>query len=216
MLWAVHLPDGVLTPGYMIAGMIIMACMLVLGCWKLHENQVARTGVLTAVIFIASLIHPPIPGTKVHLLLNGMAGILLGRHAGLAIPVALFLQAILLYHGGLYSVGINSTTMGIPALAASALFIMLRNLFGLNTTWKRLAIGTAVACLSVLGTLSLYYLVLRFGAVEEEDLSTLANIAFVLHIPVLLIEMVITAFLVDFLYKIKPDLLGVSKDRPSS
>jgi cobalt/nickel transport system permease protein len=199
----------------MTSGLVVMACMLVLGSWKLHENQVARTGVLTAVLFIASLIHPPIPGTKVHLLLNGVAGILLGRHVGLAIPVALFLQAILLNHGGLYSVGINSATMGIPALVASELFIMLRKLVGFDTTWKRLAMGATVAGSSVLGTLVLYYLVLRFGAVEQEDLSTLADLAFVLHIPVLIIEMVITAFLVDFVYKIKPELLGVSKNRPS-
>ncbi|MFO0815252.1 MAG: energy-coupling factor ABC transporter permease [Gemmatales bacterium] len=209
MLLAVHIADGSLMPITLGLGLVCMVPLLLLGWFHLEEKDVARTGVLTAVLFVASLIHPPIPGAKVHLLLNAMAGILLGRHAGLAVTVALVLQALLLSHGGLYAVGVNSTTIGLPAVLVAFLYAVLRRAMGLNTRWKRYIIGGGLAFVGVMGTLVLYYLTMRFGSIQDEDLSLLASIAFVWHIPVLIIEIIFTALLVDFLYKIKPELLGV-------
>lgn len=212
MLFAVHIADGVIAPPWLIIGFLAFVLMLAFGCWHLTEEQIARTGVFTAVLFIASLIHPPIPGAKVHLLLNGMAGILLGRQAGLAVPIALILQALLFSHGGIYTLGVNCTTIGVPALIVALLFVALRKFVGLNERWKRYLIGGSLGGLGVVLTLALYYLVLRFGSLEGEDLQALANIAFVLHIPVLVIEIIISALLVDFLYKIKPELLSVQRN----
>jgi cobalt/nickel transport system permease protein len=211
VIFAVHIADGILAPIWLNAGLGVMVFMLLVGCWNLTEEKIARTGVFTAVLFIASLIHPPIPAAKVHLLLNGLAGILLGRQVGLAVPIALILQALLFSHGGLYSIGVNCTTIGVPALIVAVLYAVLRRTLGLNQRWKRYLIGGGLGGLGVIMTLALYYLVLRFGSIEGEDLQALANIAFVLHIPVLVIEIIISALLVDFLYKIKPELLGVQR-----
>ena len=46
----------------------------------------------------------------------------LGWRAGLAIPVGLFLQAVLLGHGGISTLGVNACVMTLPALAAGGLF----------------------------------------------------------------------------------------------
>lgn len=211
MLWAVHIADSVLSPLYLGIGLGILVVLLAIGCYRLNEEQIAKTGVFTAILFIASLIHPPIPGAKVHLLLNGMAGILLGAQVGLAVPIALLLQALLLSHGGVYTVGVNSATIGVPALLTASLYWVARRYVGLDTRWKRYLIGGTLAAVGVLSTLVLYYLVLRFGSIQGEDLQLLASIAFVWHIPVLIIEVIFTALLVDFLYRIKPELLGVRR-----
>lgn len=211
MLWAVHIADSVLSPLYLGIGLGILVMLLAIGCFRLDEEQIAKTGVFTAILFVASLIHPPIPGSKVHLLLNGIAGILLGTQVGLAVPIALILQALLLSHGGLYAVGVNSATIGLPALLTGLLYWVARRTLGLDTRWKRYFIGGSLAAVGVFSTLMLYYLVLRFGSLQGEDLQLLASIAFVWHIPVLIIEVIFTALLVDFLYKIKPELLGVKK-----
>jgi cobalt/nickel transport system permease protein len=179
----------------------------------MREEEVARTGVITAVLYIATLIHPPIPGAKVHLLLNGMAGLLLGLRAGAAVPLALLLQALFFAHGGLQTLGINSTTMGVPALLAALLYLVLRHTLGLDARWRRWLIGGVVGGLSVLSTLVLFYIAMRFGTAGEQDLERLAQVAFVLHIPVLVLETIITALLVDFLYKIRPGLLGIHYTR---
>jgi cobalt/nickel transport system permease protein len=208
MLWAVHIADGVLAPLTLGISFAIMAVLLLLGCWRLHESEVAKTGVMTAILFVASLIHPPIPGAKVHLLLSGMAGMLLGRRVGLAVVIALVLQALLLSHGGLVAVGVNCATIGVPGLLVALVFALLKRVLPMQQRWARLLLGGFLGMLGVLGTLLLYYVVLRFGAVKGEDLNTLAAIAFGWHVPVLVIETLFTALLLDFLYKIKPELVG--------
>jgi cobalt/nickel transport system permease protein len=211
MLWAVHIADGVLAPATLAIGLVIMAGLLVIGCYRLREEEVAKTGVFTAILFIASLIHPPIPGAKVHLLLNGMAGMLLGTRVGLSVAIALTLQALLLSHGGLYAVGVNCATIGLPGLLVAAIFAVIKRTVPLQKRVTRLLVGGLLGGIGVCGTLILYYLVLRFGAISGEDLQTLATIAFVWHVPVLIIEVIFSALLFDFLYRIKPELLGLQR-----
>jgi cobalt/nickel transport system permease protein len=208
---AVHISDGILNPWWLLGGFAILSLMMTLGLWRMSEEEVARTGVLTAVLFIATLIHPPLPlpGVRVHMLLNGIAGILLGVRVGAAIPIALFLQALLFSHGGLTSIGVNSVTMGVPALLAGLLFFLARKTIGLEQRWKRLLIGGSLGCLATTLTCVLYYIALRFGAAEDQDLQLLATVAFAFHIPVIILESLLAALIVDFLYKVKPELLGV-------
>ena len=71
---------------------------------------------------IASSIRVPLPPSSVHLLLNAPVGVLLGWRAGLAIPIGLTLQALLLAHGGYLVLGVNSCVMSLPALLAWQLF----------------------------------------------------------------------------------------------
>ena len=71
-----------------------------------------------AAFFVASLVHIRIGPTSVHLLLNGLAGVLLGLRAGPSIAVGLTLQAVLIGHGGFSALGVNICVMTIPALFA--------------------------------------------------------------------------------------------------
>jgi cobalt/nickel transport system permease protein len=61
----------------------------------------------------------------VHLLLNGLVGVIVGWRAALAIPIAVFLQAFLFSHGGFLAVGVNSFVMTLPALLAGCSFPLL-------------------------------------------------------------------------------------------
>jgi cobalt/nickel transport system permease protein len=213
-MFAVHIADGILNPWWLLGGFVLLSLMMALGLWRMQEEEVARTGVLTAVLFVATLIHPlPLPGVRVHMLLNGLAGILLGVRVGAAIPLALLLQALLFSHGGLTTLGVNSVTMGVPALLAGLLFIVARRTIGLKKRWQRLLIGGSLGFLATTGTCVLYYIALRFGAAEDQDLQLLATVAFVFHIPVIILESLLVALIVDFLYQVKPELLGISYHR---
>src|SRR5262245_12978314 len=135
-LWAVHISDGVLTAPWLLGGFVITAA-LALGAVAIdalrsfrrgrpvREEEIARVALLTAAFFVASLIHVPLGPTRVHLLLNGLLGVLLGWRAALAIPVGLFLQAALFGHGGFSTLGINSCVMTLPALLSWGLFALL-------------------------------------------------------------------------------------------
>src|SRR6266487_5592486 len=101
MLLAVHISDGYLTAPWIIGGAVVTVLLAFVGSIRLRDEEVPRIALLTAAFFIASYIHIKVGPTSAHLLLNGLVGILLGPRAALAIPIALFLQAVLPpMHGG--------------------------------------------------------------------------------------------------------------------
>ena len=57
--------------------------------------------ILAAHFFVGSLIHVPVGPSSVHVVLNGLLGMLLGWAAFPSIFVALMLQAILFQYGGI-------------------------------------------------------------------------------------------------------------------
>src|SRR5947208_188022 len=123
--FAVHISANVLSAPTLVLGFAGMIVLLAVGLFRLREEEIARIGLLTAALFVASSIHVPLGPTSVHLLLNGLAGVILGRRVGVAIPVSLLLQAWLLGHGDLSTLGVNSCVMALPALLARPLFLSL-------------------------------------------------------------------------------------------
>src|SRR5262249_52262359 len=125
-LFAVHISDGVLATPWVAGGFVGMALLLVPALWRVREAEVPRIGVLTAAFFVASRAHIPFLRSGVHLILNALAGVTLARRAPLAICIGLFLQALLVGHGGLTALGLNTCIMSIPAVLAGLLFPLLR------------------------------------------------------------------------------------------
>lgn len=121
--WAVHMPDNLVTLPWWAGGWALAALLIVWSAWGLEDQDIPRVALLSAVFFITTLVHIPIPGgPKAHLLLNGLTGVILGRRAILAIAPGLFLQAVLFGHGGFLSLGLNLCVIGIPALIAGGIF----------------------------------------------------------------------------------------------
>jgi cobalt/nickel transport system permease protein len=161
-LFAVHIPDGnVLMPAWLIAGYGLAGILVLVGSWGIQDQEIPQVALLTAAFFVASLIHVPVPGlpTSAHLLLNGLLGVVLGRRAALAIAMGLFLQAILLQHGGLTTLGVNCCVMALPALLAWQTCVILQRLPG----WNKPAPRAALVVTAVLAwSLSLVYGLLGF------------------------------------------------------
>src|SRR3989442_4676113 len=125
-MFAVHISDNVLQLPWLVAGFLLAGLLAVAGAWRIREEEIPRVAILTSAFFVASLVHVRLGPTSVHLLLNGLVGVLLGWRAALAIPVGLFLQAILFGHGGLSALGINCCVMVLPALLSGLVFGALR------------------------------------------------------------------------------------------
>jgi cobalt/nickel transport system permease protein len=205
-LWAVHISDGVLSWPWVAEGFGLAGALALLGAWRIRDEEIPRIAVLSAAFFVASLIHVKVGPTSVHLLLNGLVGVILGWRAALAIPVGLLLQAVLLGHGGFTAVGINSCIMVLPAILAWLLFAVLRRVPVLPLQW--FLIGMIIGTVTVFATLVLNYLVLVFGG--QEDWKPLAQFLFVAHLPVVIIEGIILGFTVSFLVRVKPEMLGLT------
>ena len=137
MLWAVHISDGVLTWHWCLGGFVLIAALAYWGGRKLRDEEIPRIALITAAVFVGSLIPIPVGPTSIHLLLNGLAGVLLGWRVALVIPLALFLQFFLFSIGGISSLGVNACIMVFPALGASLIFSLLKRLPWLRYSWFR-------------------------------------------------------------------------------
>ncbi len=145
ILLAVHISDGVLSLPWVAAGWVVAAILLALALWRVDERDIPRLGVLTAVFFVASQIHLRVGPTSVHLLMNGLVGVVAGRRAGIATGVGLSLQALLFAHGGLVTLGVNITVYTIPALVAGFVCGPLRRSDVVKLAWMRFVVVFVVA-----------------------------------------------------------------------
>jgi cobalt/nickel transport system permease protein len=195
-----HISEGVLSGPVLISGGALAAAGTAVGLKKLDYDRIARAGILSAAFFVASLIHVPIGPSNAHLILNGLVGLLLGWAAFPAILVALVLQAMLFQFGGITALGVNTIVMALPAVICYLVFSRFLH--------KRplVALSAAFACgfLSVLFGAVLLGLALIF---TEENFFEVSAIVIAAHIPVMIIEGVITAVCVSFLKKVQPAML---------
>lgn len=143
-VWAVHIADGVLSWPVLAAGFALSSLLALLASWRVREEEIPRIALLTAAFFVASSIHVKLGPTSVHLLLNGLVGVVLGWRAPLAILIGVSLQALLIPHGGLTTIGVNALVETVPALAAGAMFPSLVALG--RGSWSRalLVVGGAL------------------------------------------------------------------------
>ena len=154
--------------------------------------------------------HIPIPPARVHLVLGGLLGAVLGYFAFPAILVALFFQAVMFGHGGLTTLGVNGIILGLPALISAFVFRLYAKTPHPNKTRTALfgfTAGAGATALSVaIFTLFLFYTIPAHldASLERSAIITLG----LLHIPVIVVEGFVTAFIVLYLQKAKPHLLG--------
>ncbi len=179
-LWAVHISDGVLSFPWLAGGFGGAALLVLLGCWRVRDEEIPRIALLAATFFVASLIHVRVGPTSVHLLLNGLVGVVLGRRAALAIPLGLFLQAALIGHGGYTTLGVNSCVLAFPALFAGMLYAVLVQLPGVRQRWFRTGLVAITAFVSLVGIVFCTVLLAtnRLGSLAFVELETAERVAF--------------------------------------
>jgi len=199
-----HISEGVLSAPVLLTGAAITAVGCAVGLKKMDYDRIPQVAILSSTFFVASLVHVPIGPSSVHLILNGIIGLLLGWAAFPAILVALTLQSILFQFGGITTLGVNTVNVAVPALVCYYMF---------NYAVKRentfISLGSAFACgfLAVLLTSIIAASALIFTGEAFMGVSKLVVIA---HFPVMIIEGIMTAFCVAFLKKVKPEILGVA------
>jgi cobalt/nickel transport system permease protein len=210
-----HIPDGILPAAASVAGYATTAGATWYSIRKINESEnpqerVPKAALLTAAFFVASWVHIPIPPTSVHLVLNGLLGVVLGYYAFPAILIGLFFQAVMFQHGGLTSLGVNATMMGIPALLAYFVFKLRFHLkLGDNRVWTGIfgflggALGLGIAVLLAF-TILITTIPGNIDVAAERSSIMALTLA---HVPLILIEGLFTALVVVFLQRVKPELL---------
>lgn len=208
---AVHVPDGMLRAPWLVGGFLVAGLLALLASYKVRDEEIPRIALLSAAFFVATLMHIPMGPASVHLLLNGLVGVVLGRRAPLAILIGLALQAALFGHGGLTTIGVNACVQIFPALLSAWLFFLLcrgARIQPHNRTALWL-LGCFIGVVSVLAALLLEAVVLVAGGVQ--DWLLVVQVMFLAHLPVAAIEGVVLGFTVSFLARVKPDMLGLRR-----
>jgi cobalt/nickel transport system permease protein len=180
-LWAVHISDNVLAESWCVGGFVGAAILAIVGAWRIRDEEISRVALLTAAFFVASQIHVPLGVfSSVHLLLNGLLGVVLGIRAGLAIPVGLFLQAALFQHGGYTTLGVNTCIMAVPALMAWQVFGLLRRVPWVRHPAFRACLVAASTFLWIIGLIFSVALLASnpWEAVSRLDVTWATNLTF--------------------------------------
>ena len=201
-----HIQEGALsgsTEGIVIlcTGAALTAAGTALGLWKMDYERIPRVAMLSSVFFVASLFPVPLGFTSVHLVLNGLVGLILGWAAFPALLVALFLQAVFFGYGGLTTLGINSLTMALPAVICYYLFhLAVRSRHQTATFLAGFAAGGIAV---VLGALLTAFALSASGA----EFKWVSQAVLIAHLPVAAVEGLVTGSVVVFLRKVRPELL---------
>lgn len=201
-----HLSEGVLAYSTLISGGVFSAIGTYWGLKQLNDKQLPLTALFGAVFFVASTIHIPVGIGSVHLILNGLAGLLLGWSVFPAFLIALTLQALLFSFGGMSVLGTNLLIMALPAVFAHYL---LRSQLEKTLTKKRLImIGAACGIIGVGGGALLASAVLTVD--NGKAYFPLIQLLILSHIPVFILDSIISSAILLSLHKMKPELLKLA------
>jgi len=195
-----HIAEGILSGPVLAAGAVLTLAGTGIGLKKLDTEKIARAGVLSACFFVASLIHVPIGPSSVHLIFNGAVGMILGWGAFPVILVALMLQAVFFQYGGITTLGVNTFIMAFPAVCC---YLLFHGLIKKREIWP--LIGAFAT-----GAVSVFFSGLLVGAAlffTKEAFLNVAALVVAAHIPVMIVEGIVTLFLVMFLKRVQPEML---------
>jgi len=195
-----HISEGVLSGPVLISGAVLAAAGTAVGLKRIDYDRIAGAGILAAAFFVASLVHIPVGPSSVHLVLNGVVGLILGWAAFPVILVALLLQAVFFQYGGITTLGINTVIMALPAVACRYLFGRLIRMKAAAAFAASFACGfSAVLMAAVVAGAALMF--------TEESFLEVAALIIGANLPVMIIEGAVTGVCVSFLKKVQPGML---------
>ena len=204
-----HISEGLLTPQVLIAAAAVTAAGTAVGLKKMDYDKIPKVAVLSSAFFVASLIHVPIGPSSVHLILNGLMGLLLGWACFPAILIGLILQALLFQFGGITVIGVNTMNMALPALI---IYFLFRRFIQKDNDLL------LIICSFLAGSLTIFLSSLFTACslvLSGDEFIHIAKIIVIAHLPVMAIEGVLNVFIITLLKKVKPEMLeffhGVSQ-----
>jgi len=233
-----HIPDGVLPVWLWLSGAAVAAVFITAAARRMSRPPFARRLPLlsmTAAFMIVVMSLPIVPGGY-DIQLAAVAGIILGPAAAVIAAFVVNLLLALIGHGGITVVGLNTIIMGSEMAAGWVLFRAFRSflrpaLAGGAAAFLAMVIGTGLMIgivtlgLAAVGELPLEHIVVvgraahhpshlaaRAGEASLRNLSIARFAVLVLIVGSFgwTLESVISAIIVRFIARVKPDLVGLA------
>ncbi|MCX6696494.1 MAG: energy-coupling factor ABC transporter permease [Methanoregula sp.] len=209
----IHLQDGSFSLYWVIVWWLATIIITAAAVYWLRNKKKCEPRTLTiaafctAAMFVIFLVEIPIAG-GVHLSLTPFIGILVGPAIGACVVLIVNIFTAAIGHGGWSMIGANALVNVIEVLAAWTLYAGLKNF--IKSTFSRVALATFVSL--CLGNIAMIGIILISGVQgvtqsQEQVLYGLTLIAAV-NFAVAVIEAVVTGFMVAFIERTRPDILG--------
>lgn len=209
-----HMADALLSPAvggamWAVSAGTIAYCSAKVRA-ELDDSKIPLMGVLGAFIFAAQMINFTIPvtGSSGHLGGGLILAILLGPYAAfLTIASVLMVQALFFADGGLLALGCNIFNLGFfPAFIAYPL--LYKKIIGVQPTATRISVAAMIAAIAGLQMGA-------FGVVVETIVSGVSSLPFStfvvmmqpIHLAIGIVEGLVTASVVSFVYKARPEIM---------
>lgn len=196
-----HLSDGVLAPPVLLVGAALAIIATARGLRELDSERLALAAMLAAAFFVAGTLHVPVGLGSVHLVLNGLAGLLLGWRVFPVLLVGLSLQALLFSFGGFAVIGVNLMILGLPAWVAHRVLRPLIYRDSISPT----AIGALASFIGIAGAAGLTAIVLALSG--GEPFRQLIWLVMAAQLPVLVVDMLVSALVFGMLARALPTVV---------
>jgi len=212
-----HMADALISPAVGGAMWAATAGLTVYSARKLKgdvdDRKLPLMGVLGAFVFAAQMINFTIPatGSSGHLVGGMILSILLGPYAAfLTLASVITVQALFFADGGLLALGCNIFNMGFFACFI-AYPLIYKKIAGDRTTRGRILQGAlAAAILSVVMGAGAVVLETLFSGISELPFFTFILLMLPIHLAIGVVEGLITAAVVTFVWKARPEILEMA------
>jgi len=216
-----HMADALISPAVGLAMGAVSAVAIGVSVTKINrgelpEKKIPIMGVAGALVFAAQMINFTIPATGSSGHIGGgamLAGMLGGFPAFLSITAVLIIQCLFFADGGLLALGCNIFNLGvIPCLLIYPLVFKpildggRRDKNG--SEYKRLSVASVIS--AVLGLqLGAFCVVTQtyLSGITALPFGTFAALMLPIHLAIGLVEGVVTAAVLCFVYKMRPDII---------
>ncbi len=211
-----HMADALLSPTVGVGFVAASGTALAYSAKRIKEEaddrKIPLMGVLGAFVFAAQMINFTIPGTGSSGHIGGgmLLAMLLGPYEALiTMASVLIVQALLFADGGILALGTNIWNMGFyPCFVGWWIY---RAIVGRNPTYARLSVAAMVGILIALemGAFSVAVETVLSGK-SELPLAKFSLLMVGIHFPIAVIEGFLTLGVVNFVYRIRPEVVKAS------
>ena len=210
----IHLPDGVFSLQWVIVWWALALIVLAMALLVARRQTIATQRIVTAALLAATSfaifqVNIPFAG-GVHMNLTPLIGILAGPAIGSLVVLVVNILSAAIGHGGWGLIGANSLVNISEVTSAYYLFYYATRRFELFTRGAVAAFGG----LLVGNVLSV--LIIVISGIQGSTLSGSALFVYILQVPLLNLivavgEAIVTGFVVEYLGRVRPDMLALRK-----
>jgi cobalt/nickel transport system permease protein len=213
-----HMADALVSPAVGSIMWAASASLIVYSSKKVHEvgtdSKTALMGVLGAFVFAAQMINFTIPatGSSGHLGGGLILSILLGPYAAFIVMASILtVQALIFGDGGILALGCNIFNLGFWTCFI-AYPLVYKKIAGNGSSRKAVITGSILAAVFGL-QLGAFSVVLEttFSGISDLPFSKFALLMQPIHLAIGIVEGVVTALVVLFVYQARPELITVTE-----